>query len=387
MNRLICMMLILLGVKICNATPTVKNILGELTKNAEITIIGSSFGIHSDYSPDVENILNVGWHDFENGQYQGLGVTLQAVSRDAANFEIVSDNMNRLNSDYYLKKQYINSEGGCYGLRDKGDFNVWYWSFWFYMPENNQSGKFSRLWGSSDVTDQDYFYVSAGGANYYFRGGSYGRSTQWSSPDSFEPNKWSRVELVFNKTEHMVLAYMDGKLEWTHNDWLPASFQANGQLWEVSGMIDGPSRDYYNTNGSYNFDDVYFDHTIARVEISDSEQWGEDVKSHREIQIPVEWSDTQIKITFNQGSFSEGNQVYLFVVDSNGNVSQGYPLTIGQSYGQAKDVNQDGSVNIQDVQLVVNVILGNVINSRADVNGDGSTNVSDVQTVINEISD
>ncbi len=49
------------------------------------------------------------------------------------------------------------------------------------------------------------------------------------------------------------------------------------------------------------------------------------------------------------------------------------------------DINQDGSVDINDVQLVVNVILGKVENSRADVNGDGSVTISDTQEVVNSI--
>ncbi len=50
-----------------------------------------------------------------------------------------------------------------------------------------------------------------------------------------------------------------------------------------------------------------------------------------------------------------------------------------------EDVNQDGSVNISDVQLVVNVILGNAESGRADVNGDGMVTISDVQAVANNI--
>ena len=49
------------------------------------------------------------------------------------------------------------------------------------------------------------------------------------------------------------------------------------------------------------------------------------------------------------------------------------------------DINQDGSVNVQDVQLVVNVILGNATNSRADVDNSGDVNVQDVQAVVNEV--
>ncbi len=51
----------------------------------------------------------------------------------------------------------------------------------------------------------------------------------------------------------------------------------------------------------------------------------------------------------------------------------------------AQDINQDGSVDINDVQLVVNVILGKAENSRADVNRDGSVTISDTQEVVNSI--
>ena len=49
------------------------------------------------------------------------------------------------------------------------------------------------------------------------------------------------------------------------------------------------------------------------------------------------------------------------------------------------DVNQNGSVNVQDMQLVVNVILGSAENERADVDGNGEVNVQDVQAVVNEV--
>ena len=53
------------------------------------------------------------------------------------------------------------------------------------------------------------------------------------------------------------------------------------------------------------------------------------------------------------------------------------------------DLNKDSEVNIQDVVLCVNVILGieqnEVIIGRADVNEDGSVNTLDVMMVVNEI--
>jgi len=50
-------------------------------------------------------------------------------------------------------------------------------------------------------------------------------------------------------------------------------------------------------------------------------------------------------------------------------------------------MNQDGLVNVLDVQVCVNVFLGSEndpgIVARADVNGDGAVNVLDVQTIVN----
>jgi len=73
------------------------------------------------------------------------------------------------------------------------------------------------------------------------------------------------------------------------------------------------------------FDDIYVDNSWARVEIGDDPDY-EDC-SHREIQIPTDWSNSSIDIDFNKGSFSSGT-VYLFVIDSSGDVSPGYSVTL-----------------------------------------------------------
>ncbi|MBQ2490595.1 MAG: dockerin type I repeat-containing protein, partial [Muribaculaceae bacterium] len=51
------------------------------------------------------------------------------------------------------------------------------------------------------------------------------------------------------------------------------------------------------------------------------------------------------------------------------------------------DVNGDGKVNVSDVTVLINMILGIVPmnQSVADVNGDGKVNVSDVTALINMI--
>ena len=51
--------------------------------------------------------------------------------------------------------------------------------------------------------------------------------------------------------------------------------------------------------------------------------------------------------------------------------------------GVMGDVNQDGVVDIADVNIVINVMLGKESNTLADLTGDGKTDISDVNTVIN----
>lgn len=63
-------------------------------------------------------------------------------------------------------------------------------------------------------------------------------------------------------------------------------------------------------------------------------------------------------------------------VDRHGNESKTISL----------DINGDGSINVQDVILCVNIILGTA-NGNADVNKDGQVNVQDVIAIVNEILD
>ena len=53
------------------------------------------------------------------------------------------------------------------------------------------------------------------------------------------------------------------------------------------------------------------------------------------------------------------------------------------------DVNGDGVVNVADINVIVNIILGGHVSpeimKRADVNNDGVVNVSDINIVISLI--
>lgn len=73
-------------------------------------------------------------------------------------------------------------------------------------------------------------------------------------------------------------------------------------------------------------------------------------------------------------------------MDENGNVNaNGFPITIGQGTDSG-DLNSDGKVDITDVQVCVNHVLGvQDWGTNADVNSDGAVNVLDVQAIVNII--
>ena len=56
-----------------------------------------------------------------------------------------------------------------------------------------------------------------------------------------------------------------------------------------------------------------------------------------------------------------------------------------ENAGLPGDVNGDGSVNISDINAVINIILGGTFNTSGDVNGDGSVNIADINALISMI--
>ena len=75
------------------------------------------------------------------------------------------------------------------------------------------------------------------------------------------------------------------------------------------------------------FNDLYIDYTLARVIIGNDPSYSK--STVKEVQIPQSWSNESISFTVNQGTFSAGDQAYLFVIDSEGQASAGHPITIG----------------------------------------------------------
>jgi hypothetical protein len=74
------------------------------------------------------------------------------------------------------------------------------------------------------------------------------------------------------------------------------------------------------------YDNIYIDKSIARIEIGNASTYA--ASTRREIQVPNLWGNSSIQFVANKGGLSSNQAVYLYVIDSNGNVnSTGYPIT------------------------------------------------------------
>lgn len=171
--------------------------------------------------------------------------------------------------------------------------------------------------------------ISSGGSVLYvYRGGDDKTNLGWI--DGTRPGLWNRHE-VYKKLSNPGVP--DGKIWISLNN----RVQPRGNLLNYMTRLAGYTFQHTavtlplmaasqaELDDIYMYvDDVYVDNTLARVEIGDHPDFWS--ATNREIQIPVEWSGTEIKATLNMGKFTDIGQLYIYVVDADGNPSPGWPL-------------------------------------------------------------
>ena len=110
--------------------------------------------------------------------------------------------------------------------------------------------------------------------------------------------------------------------------------------------------------------------------------------------------DHYMNFVFNQGGNTAGDhqtvdvtyvkQSSVFEVTSQENkyeVADVTDIYLPLLKGIKGDVNGDGSVNITDINMVIDIILSDKFNAAGDINGDGQVNISDINSIISIILD
>jgi hypothetical protein len=155
-----------------------------------------------------------------------------------------------------------------------------------------------------------------------------GHNSWWGHAVNPMAGQWSKVEMaikVTNTSSGYINIWENGQPVMTYSG-VTDTYGGTDRSIAIGGYARMQG---YTTNWRY-FDDVYVDTTLSRVVLADKPVLSQ--ATIVENQIPSAWSDGSITAKVNLGKFTSGQAVYLFVVDSGGNVSAtGLALTAGGS--------------------------------------------------------
>jgi len=338
MKKGIIVLVLILTVNTVSAEPEITSHTGTISDGSSVTITGSGFGATG---PSLYK-----WDDFEGsshivGEDVGPGPGSIAWSFHTSRHAKINDTEPRTGSKYAraeFTEHWRNGFAFDYGDTLSPVYLTWWWR-WDSIG-SNPSGNWKPHWPvafNPTLPESPRVSMCFMGDSGVFGidPGTGAVVTSWhGKPDELD---WVRFEFFGNES---TAGLSDGTVI------LDAQFSEGApfeSIFAYEGDVmthDNPNEhwtcslfgDYVGmeTGVHYNIDtdDVYIADTRARVEIGDNPDW--DSCTHREIQIPTAWSDSSITFEVNQGSFLDGEQVYLFVVDANGEASAGYPVTIGQ---------------------------------------------------------
>jgi hypothetical protein len=319
------------------AAPQINSVNGAIGHNQKVNLSGIGFGTKNQAAP-------LKYDDFESGT-EGTIVTGWYTTSNKAGQE--PKYVTKIRKPGLAEKSVLQKFGSFSGNTiynsTLGLTNIntgkLYLSGWFY---NTTSGAASRnfkifslrggspgKWDPPEARADMYPSINAG-QMYTASTTNKVLLTSWALGGNLQSGSWHRFEVWIDDN--------DGGNNGSYTIWL------DGKRWaSIAGQIKDSSVPYTNMylasyfavdQGSptpgleFFWDEVYVDKTLARLEIGNSPEWSK--CTHKQIQLPSEWTANSIQFTFKQGSFNDGDKVYLYVVDSNGNVNNnGYPLTIG----------------------------------------------------------
>lgn len=340
------------------AAPTVTGTSGTLSHGSSLVITGTGFGTKSAAAPWR-------WDPVEGvSYYEGLSDGDAVPVSTGGYWDDNSSNLIKYNTaadeQRGVSTRNLNTIDGstnCPSAEDNKKLGVTmpssserYVSFWIWHSTTltDEFSKTVRLWDEyRDGTNRLSIVDSWGPNGPWHASRLASSSTCYASPalgrafgtDNFVrpiAGEWERVEFYI-KQESAPDTSDDGRI-WlaqtangniSMHDSGVISESCNGVVSNLNWLTFGFDKNCSGAGATsvmdIRLDDIYIDDTQARVEIGDGATWS--ANNHREVQVPSSWSSGSVTITLNQGSFSSFNNLYLYIVDSDGNVNtNGYPL-------------------------------------------------------------
>jgi len=140
-----------------------------------------------------------------------------------------------------------------------------------------------------------------------------GAQTYWQGAVALA-NQWTFFEAWFDAQAGRWTLRTNG-VPVTNN--VPYSNISFNMLWKIGWDGGGESPPAI----TFWMDDIYVDSSFARVMLGNAPTYA--ASTRFEMQIPTSWADGSISLRANQGAIASGTDVYLYVIDSGGAVSNG----------------------------------------------------------------
>jgi len=303
------------------ASPTVNSISGSVIHSQSISIEGENFGPKKQAGPEI-------WDTVDNvSAYDVLSDGDKIPPDNAGPWNAAKDSIKfttaRPQRHQFSQAQYYGEQSGSVSqyevVNGRNLFISWWWRPNIDFQPGDGANKMIR-------TGEEFFNPSLrlswrkNQSNIYDDNAGY-LSNIWHSWGG-DIGQWNRHTVYFDNENRKAYFYTNNTLVAEH-DYSDDSVSADIDAVNLVGL--DPNRSISGLE--FDMDDIYVDSTQSRVEICNSSNYSN--ATHCEIQIPETWTDSSVQINVNQGSFDNGSEAYLFVVDSNGNVSSGYPVKFG----------------------------------------------------------
>ena len=318
---------------IASAIPSISSITGTFVSGEAVTINGEGFGSHADYGGNG-NFLCARWETWEGNNFDGIE---GYGAWNAYNVSISSDNQ-RTNSSYSLKRS--SPDGVAWAQISNQNHEGTYTAFW-YRPSlmytlsgGSTQEKVNRVYSAGSSTYSNYYFkIAPAGEDLQVMWNHEKTGTLSTNLKSISKGTWHFFECWVLRdagSNGVDQVWVDGTryVNWTNID------SYNGALDDYAGNYNFGNYFSGSQPGTYSqIDDIYISHSLARVIVGNASIYSN--CTNWAIQPPISWTASSIQIKINQGSFSDGETVYIFVVDGDGNVSNAYgPITVSSSSGE-----------------------------------------------------
>src|SRR3989339_97560 len=317
---------------VTSGSPVINSISGNIFNNSPITISGSGFGAKTVAAPvlwdRVDNISS--YSNLTNGATIPVGGSnpwpspYGNSSGDGLVKYNTSDTQRGISTAQYKATNAV--AGYLDGLTWTAT-NYAYVSWWWKQDRDvsggDHSSKFLRMSNVSDETGKTFSFTQM--ANYVYGPDGYCQNSgglQWDGWGG-NANSWNFIETWFNSSNRTYTIRINGQELSNNISWSGCSAFSFNELWKIGfdgGGTNPPAITWW-------MDDIYVDNTFSRVMLGNASTYS--ASTHLEMQTPTAWSTNSVTINANQGSFTPGQTAYLYIIDANGNASNGYPVTIG----------------------------------------------------------